>query len=92
MSTAPLVSVLDNINISSRCSACFIAEDDLAPGKLLSQCSLCQSLRYCSAVRCSPHTEGTALIHTPAEMSTTRLGSSQERVQVAHHVPQCGQG
>ncbi|ORY73105.1 hypothetical protein BCR35DRAFT_307372 [Leucosporidium creatinivorum] len=49
LSTAPLVSVLDNNNIFSRCSACFIAEDDLTPGKLLSQCSLCHSLRYCSA-------------------------------------------
>ncbi|KPV72663.1 uncharacterized protein RHOBADRAFT_55751 [Rhodotorula graminis WP1] len=54
VTTAPLVSALDNLHYSSRCSSCYRAADDLdsalppARRKLL-QCSLCHAVQYCTA-------------------------------------------
>ncbi|GAA5848967.1 hypothetical protein JCM9279_004679 [Rhodotorula babjevae] len=53
LATAPLVSALDNLHYSTRCSTCYRAADDLdaalppANRKLL-QCSLCHVVQYCT--------------------------------------------
>ncbi|GAA5900303.1 hypothetical protein JCM8208_005320 [Rhodotorula glutinis] len=54
LATAPLVSALDNLHYSTRCTSCYRAADDLdsalppAKRKLL-QCSLCHVVQYCSS-------------------------------------------
>ncbi|BGP19589.1 hypothetical protein JCM10213_009318 [Rhodosporidiobolus nylandii] len=49
LTTSPLMSVLDNRNIYTRCSACFRSQEDMDQPKPLLQCSVCHLLRYCSA-------------------------------------------
>ncbi|GAA5874153.1 hypothetical protein JCM16303_005755 [Sporobolomyces ruberrimus] len=49
LSTTPLVSVLDNRNLSQRCSACCRSSEDIASRKPLQQCSLCHIVQYCSS-------------------------------------------
>ncbi|GAA5972982.1 hypothetical protein JCM11641_000350 [Rhodosporidiobolus odoratus] len=49
LSTTPLISVLDNRNLQTRCSFCFCAADDTTTQKCLSQCSLCHLVQYCSS-------------------------------------------
>ncbi|GAA5964675.1 hypothetical protein JCM3765_004349 [Sporobolomyces pararoseus] len=48
LSTTPVVSVLDNRNISQRCSACYRLSEDTVAQKPLQQCSLCHIVQYCS--------------------------------------------
>ncbi|GAA6014676.1 hypothetical protein JCM11491_000190 [Sporobolomyces phaffii] len=49
LSTVPLVSVLDNRNLSQRCSNCYRSSEDTLEQRILSQCSLCHIVQYCSA-------------------------------------------
>ncbi|GAA5919477.1 hypothetical protein JCM1841_002222 [Sporobolomyces salmonicolor] len=49
LSTAPLVSVLDNRNLFERCSACFRTAEDTVSHRPLQQCSLCHVVQYCSS-------------------------------------------
>ncbi|GAA5944964.1 SET and MYND domain-containing protein [Sporobolomyces koalae] len=49
IATSPLISVLDNRNLSRRCSACFRTSDDTRDHKPLLQCSLCHTIQYCTS-------------------------------------------
>ncbi|GAA6009589.1 hypothetical protein JCM10207_004115 [Rhodosporidiobolus poonsookiae] len=48
LTTSPLVAVLDNRHVPSRCSYCSRAQDDAEQQKPLLQCSLCHVVQYCS--------------------------------------------
>ncbi|GAA5900110.1 hypothetical protein JCM5296_002059 [Sporobolomyces johnsonii] len=88
LSTAPLVSVLDNRNLFERCSACFRTPEDTASQKSLQQCSLCHVVQYCSST--CQHSDWSLHKHECKALraaSKTKAGSSRSVRPVVPDTP-----